>query len=135
MNCAYFDANTRDFAAADPHAIFGALCAALSFDVEQAQRGAWQVQIAHLQGVAASLPNAHFFLELSIPRMGCRADAVIIAGGLVFVLEYKVGDRDFPRHAIEQVHGYVLDLKNFHVTSHDSAAGRCRRCDVAAGGL
>jgi hypothetical protein len=46
---------------------------------------------------------------------------VIIAGGLVFVLEYKVGERDFPRHAIEQVHGYALDLKNFHVTSHDLA--------------
>jgi len=121
MNRAYFDASASDLAAADRQAIFGALCAALPFDVEQAQRGAWQVQIAHLQGVAAALPDAHVFLEFSIPRMGRRADAVIIAGGLVFVLEYKVGDRDFPRHAIEQVHGYALDLKNFHVTSHDLA--------------
>ena len=121
MNRAYFDASARDFAAADRQAIFGALCAALPFDVEQAQRGAWQTQIAHLQDVAAALPDAHIFLEFAIPRMGRRADAVIIAGGLVFVLEYKVGDRDFPRHAIEQVHGYALDLKNFHVTSHDLA--------------
>ena len=121
MNRAYFDATARDFAAADRQAIFGALCAALPFDVEQTQRGAWQTQIAHLQSVAVALPDAHIFLEFSIPRMGRRADAVIIAGGLVFVLEYKVGDRDFPRHAIEQVHGYALDLKNFHVTSHDLA--------------
>jgi Uncharacterized conserved protein (DUF2075) len=121
MNRAYFDASGRDFAAADRQAIFGALCGALPFDVEQSQRGAWQMQIAHLQGVAAALPDAHLFLEFAIPRMGRRADAVIIAGGLVFVLEYKVGDRDFPRHAIEQAHGYALDLKNFHVTSHDLA--------------
>ena len=53
--------------------------------------------------------------------MGRRADAIIVAGELVFVLEYKVGERDFPRHAIEQVHGYALDLKNFHLTSHDKA--------------
>ena len=49
--------------------------------------------------------------------MGRRADAIITIGGLIFVLEYKVGERDFPRHAIEQAHGYALDLKNFHVTS------------------
>ena len=121
MNRAYFDASAPAFAAADRQAIFGALCAALPFDVEQAQRGAWQVQIAHLQAIAAALPGAHLFLEFSIPRMGRRADAVIIAGGLIFVIEYKVGDRDFPRHAIEQVHGYALDLKNFHMTSHDLA--------------
>ena len=121
MNRAYFDASAPAFAAADPQAIFGALCAALPFDVEQAQRGAWQVQIAHLQAMAAALPDAHLFLEFSIPRMGRRADVVIIIGGLVFVIEYKVGERDFPRHAIEQVHGYALDLKNFHVTSHDLA--------------
>jgi hypothetical protein len=54
-------------------------------------------------------------------RMGRRTDAIITIGGLVFVLEWKVGERDFPRHAIEQAHGYALDLKNFHVTSHEKA--------------
>ncbi|MEI6486121.1 MAG: DUF2075 domain-containing protein [Sphingomonadales bacterium] len=53
--------------------------------------------------------------------MGRRADAIIVAGPLIFVLEYKVGDSGFARHAIEQAHGYALDLKNFHVTSHDKA--------------
>lgn len=121
MSRAYFDAPAPIFASADPMAIFGQLAQALPFDVEQAQRGAWLFEIAHLQAVAAALLDAHIFLEFTIPRMGRRADAVIVAGGLVFVIEYKVGDRDFPRHAIEQVHGYALDLKNFHVTSHDLA--------------
>ncbi|WP_243450709.1 DNA/RNA helicase domain-containing protein [Sandarakinorhabdus glacialis] len=102
-------------------AILGALTNALPFAAEIAQRGAWKVEIDHLQLIGAQLPTAEIFLEFAIPRMGRRADAIIVAGGLVFVLEYKVGERSFPRHAIEQVHGYALDLKNFHVTSHDKA--------------
>jgi hypothetical protein len=90
-----------------------------SFADEPTQKAAWRAEIAHLQPIAARLPNAHFFLEFSIPRMGRRADAIIVAGGLIFVLEYKVGDAGFARHAVEQVHGYALDLKNFHVSSHD----------------
>ena len=121
MRRAYFDAAGVAFSTADPMAIFGALSAALNFPVEDPQKRAWLVEIAQLQEIAAALPQAHIFLEFAIPRMGRRADCVIIAGGLVFVLEYKVGETDFPRYAIEQVHGYALDLKNFHVTSHDKA--------------
>ncbi len=121
MNRAYYDDAAPAFAAADPMAIFGHLADALPFDVEATQRTAWRRQIVDLQAVATSVPDAHVFLEFVIPRMGRRADAIILAGGLVFVIEYKVGERDFARHAIEQVHGYALDLKNFHVTSHGLA--------------
>jgi hypothetical protein len=121
MQRAWYAANAKTFAAADPLAVLGALMRASPFPDEPTQKAAWQVEIAQLQPLAAALPDAHFFLEFSIPRMGRRADAIITIGGLVFVLEYKVGDRDFPRHAIEQAHGYALDLKNFHVTSHDKA--------------
>ena len=31
--------------------------------------------------------------EYSIPRMGKRVDAVLLLGGLVFVLEFKVGEK------------------------------------------
>ncbi|MBB6227095.1 DUF2075 family protein [Polymorphobacter multimanifer] len=121
MGRAYFDASAEAFAAADPMAIFGALAAALNFPVEAEQKSAWHFEIAHLQAIARAMPGAQIYLEFAIPRMGRRADAVIVAGGLIFVLEYKVGERDFPRHAVEQVHGYALDLKNFHLTSHDKA--------------
>lgn len=121
MQRAWYAADAKTFAAADPLAVLGALNAASPFPDEPTQKAAWQVEIAQLQPLAAALPDAHFFLEFSIPRMGRRADAIITIGGLIFVLEYKVGERDFPRHAIEQAHGYALDLKNFHVTSHDKA--------------
>jgi hypothetical protein len=121
MQRGYHDAPARQFAAADPKAIFGSLAQSLPFAMEPAQDIAWRYEIDHLQTIAAALPDAHIFLEFAIPRMGRRADAIITIGGLVFVLEYKVGERGFPRHAIEQTHGYALDLKNFHVTSHDKA--------------
>ncbi len=121
MQRAYHHAKGRDFAATHVDQLLGALARSLPFPVEPAQRAAWQYEILHLQAIGAALPEAQIFLEFAIPRMGRRADAVIVAGGLVFVLEYKVGEREFPRHAIEQVHGYALDLKNFHATSHDKA--------------
>ncbi len=121
MQRAYVDLPGSAFAAADNDGLFGALSRHLPFAVEPAQRSAWLFEIAHLKAIAAALPEARFYLEFAIPRMGRRADAVIVHAGLVFVIEYKVGERGFARHAIEQVHGYALDLKNFHRTSHDKA--------------
>ncbi|WP_439545892.1 DUF2075 domain-containing protein [Sandarakinorhabdus sp.] len=119
MNRAWADAPADLFAALSQQQLLGELASRTQFAAELAQIEAWKFTIRHLQALAVALPGSHVFMEFSIPRMGRRADAVIVAGPLVFVLEYKVGERGFPRHAIEQVHGYALDLKNFHVTSHD----------------
>jgi hypothetical protein len=50
--------------------------------------------------------------------MGRRVDVVLLTGSVVFVLEFKVGEQDFDRAAVEQVWDYALDLKNFHEGSH-----------------
>ena len=34
---------------------------------------------------------------------------------MIFVIEFKVHSTTFDRYAIEQVHDYSLDLKNFHL--------------------
>ncbi|RDH94769.1 uncharacterized protein DUF2075 [Caldimonas thermodepolymerans] len=44
---------------------------------------------------------------------------MLVLRGLVFVIEFKVGERRFARYACDQVWDYALDLKNFHETSHD----------------
>ncbi|QMW24470.1 DUF2075 domain-containing protein [Sandaracinobacteroides saxicola] len=49
--------------------------------------------------------------------MGRRADAVLVWRGIVFVVEYKVGEVAATLAGRAQVHGYALDLKNFHETS------------------
>ncbi len=56
--------------------------------------------------------------EYFIPRMGKRVDIVLIIGAAIFVLEFKVDEKEFSSAALEQVWDYALDLKNFHETSH-----------------
>ena len=64
-------------------------------------------------------PDFTLYFEFSIPRMGKRADAVVVIGDGIFVIEFKIGSDTFDRHAIEQVEDYALDLKNFHEGSHN----------------
>jgi hypothetical protein len=116
---AWWSGTGADLATTDADAVFGRLASNSPFDVVQAQSGAWAVQIEQLQALGLELPDTHVFLEFAIPRMGRRADAVIVAGGLLFVVEYKVGAAEFQRHALLQVQGYALDLAHFHETSRD----------------
>lgn len=50
--------------------------------------------------------------------MGRRADLILLVKGLIFVIEYKLGAKQFDRSSLDQVYGYGLDLKHFHETSH-----------------
>jgi len=52
--------------------------------------------------------------------MGRRIDAVVIIGAVIFVLEFKVGERDFRMQDMDQVVDYALDLQNFHEGSHNA---------------
>jgi len=117
-NRSYYGAHAIDFTQSSPDAILGALVAQHNFDVDQRQRAAWQAEIFHLQEIAVALSNSYFFLEFAIPRMGKRADVVIISEGHIFVIEYKVGADSFQKSATDQVTDYALDLKNFHEGSH-----------------
>lgn len=88
------------------------------FTVLPTQRDAWLVQLALLKEALLGLPG-DIFLEFNIPRMGRRIDVVVIVGGVVFAMEFKVGEESFDRPAVEQVWDYALDLKNFHEASHN----------------
>ena len=57
--------------------------------------------------------------EYSIPRMGHRIDVVCIIDGLIFLLEFKVGEREYRKSIEDQVMDYALDLKYFHELSRN----------------
>jgi len=82
------------------------------------QTNAWREEIRILKLCLVGFPDGHVFLEFAIPRMGKRADCVLVIAGLVFVVEFKVGDEHYASYAVEQVDDYSLDLKNFHEGSH-----------------
>lgn len=89
------------------------------FAVEEAQRDAWVKQIGILQQALQDIRGTVFF-EYVVPRIGSRIDAVLISGPVIIVIEFKVGAKIFERAAENQVWDYALDLKNFHLGSHDA---------------
>ncbi len=99
--------------------IVGRLAKKLPFALLPTQTAAWEYQVKHLRVLANDLPEAHFFLEFLIPRMGRRADLIVLYRGIVFVVEYKIGARQFDQSSLDQVYGYGLDLKHFHENSHN----------------
>jgi hypothetical protein len=119
MRDAYFSAPVSRFLEMADAAILGELARAHHHALIQQQKNAWLAEITILKDQLAEDPTGHLFLEFSIPRMGKRADAVLLRRGTVFVIEFKVGSGTFERHAIDQVYDYALDLKNFHLGSHD----------------
>lgn len=119
MKRSYFNARFAELLDYDPMVIIGLLTHELPFAAEPTQIDAWRYQIAHLKKIAPHFPDGHVFFEFSIPRMGRRADVVLLIDGIIFVIEYKVGSTGHFRADIDQTVGYALDLANFHETSHD----------------
>jgi hypothetical protein len=83
------------------------------------QNQSWEQQIPILKKVLSGFEGEIFF-EFAIPRMGKRVDSLVIIKNIVFVIEFKVGERNFLNSNIDQVWDYALDLKNFHKSSHDA---------------
>ena len=120
MNRAFYSNSISNFLDSSPEEILGILALNNQFALEQTQRDAWLKEIEILKEILPSYRNnGSIYLEFSIPRMGQRIDAVLLIGSVIFVLEFKVGEKDYNSYAIDQVMDYALDLKNFHETSHE----------------
>jgi len=116
----YYSGVIKEFVDSSVEAVLGALADNNQFSLELAQKNAWKEEIVLLQRALAGYAGKIYF-EYSIPRMGQRIDVLLLINGVIFVLEFKVGERTFHQHHIDQVWDYALDLKNFHETSHNLA--------------
>ncbi len=99
--------------------ILGEISRNNEFALEQKQRNAWIFEICLLQNALSSLAAGSIIFEYTIPRIGDRIDTVFIYNGIVYLIEFKVGEHSYPRHAIDQVMDYSLDLKYFHKESQN----------------
>jgi hypothetical protein len=118
MDRAYYDNYLYHFLAHDDDAILGQMARKHQFALDDLQKNAWLSQTRILKSELEPFPDSYLLLEYAIPRMGKRADAVLLASGAVFVIEFKVGAQHYSSDALEQVVDYALDLKNFHEASH-----------------
>lgn len=99
--------------------VIGEITISNQFDSNLNQNHSWVAEIHCLQEALQGLEGTIFF-EFSIPRMGKRVDALIIIEGVIFVVEFKVGEHKYNQSSVEQVWDYALDLKNFHEPSHQA---------------
>ena len=120
MNRAFYSNSISNFLDSSVEEIIGILALNNQFGLKQTQRDAWLEEIKILSTVLTPYKNlGSIYLEFSIPRMGQRIDAILLIGSVIFVLEFKIGEKDHTSYAIDQVMDYALDLKNFHETSHE----------------
>lgn len=119
MKRAYYSNSIQQFLLDPDSSILGKLTANHSNrSLEELQINSWRKQISILKNQLATFKGQIYF-EFAIPRMGKRVDNIVIINNIAFVIEFKVGDGGYEKHAIEQVIDYTIDLKNFHEGSHD----------------
>ncbi len=117
-----YGANMVHFLQQDVHSILGEIVQRSDGNIETTQRNAWQEQICILKSLIVPddlVCGARIYFEFTVPRLGRRADVVLLIGHVMFILEFKVGESAFSRAAIDQVWDYALDFKYFHDASHD----------------
>lgn len=115
----YYKDTIRGFCNKNVETIIGEITLNNQFDSSFNQNKAWEKQIEILKPIVIDFSGTIIF-EFSIPRLGKRIDCVLIINNIVFVIEFKVGEKEFLHHNLIQVWDYALDLKNFHQPSHDA---------------
>lgn len=128
-SAAWYEASREEFLSSPTDRIADQLagCAAAeSLTIEVAQTEEWRRSVAILQmnlderlPVIRSLLSGpgseairHVILEFDFRRRGLRLDCVLLADGVVFVVEFK--RTRFGRGDIDQVMGYSVNLLEFH---------------------
>jgi len=113
----YYRDSIAEFQRKNTEEIIGKISLSNQFDSTLNQNRAWEMQIPILKSSLEGL-NGTLFFEFSIPRMGKRVDCIVIIKNVVFVIEFKIGEKEYLNSNIYQVWDYALDLKNFHEPSH-----------------
>jgi len=120
LSRASYIADFSTFRSADANSILGALAQGQVGELNAAQRDAWLQQISILKDAISEIVEGVICFEFVIPRIGKRADNILLIGDQVVVVEFKVGASGYEAADKKQVVDYALDLKNFHLGSHSS---------------
>ena len=116
-----YESNISSFLTKEKEAVFGLLCDHYHGDALTTTREAWigEIEILQRSLLPWKVSDGHIIFEYDIPRLGKRIDVVLLLKGIIFCLEFKVGEKDIHEADVDQVLDYALDLKNFHKYSQD----------------
>ena len=101
--------------------VFGQLCDHYHGEDNTNSREAWKEEVAIMRETLSQFDNkdGRIIFEYDIPRLGKRIDVVLLYKGIIFCIEFKVGESKYTEAYVDQVLDYALDLKNFHKLSTD----------------
>lgn len=116
-----FESDIEKFLEEKIEVIRDALCNGYHGTELTTTRDAWSGEIEILKKVLTYWKSGkdYIIFEYDIPRLGKRIDVVLLLKGIIFVLEFKVGQTSILENDIDQVLDYALDLRNFHKYSQD----------------
>ena len=115
----YYSNDIQSFLNQDNYSIFGEITTNDQFSAEDLQKNTWNREIEILKRELSQFLDGYIIFEYTIPRIGNRIDNIVIYKGIIFLLEFKVGEKKYPSYAIEQVTDYAFDLSCFHKKSHN----------------
>lgn len=128
----YYSSNIQSFLSKDNYSIFGEITTNDQFSAEDLPKNTWNKEIEILKRELSHFPDGHVIFEYTISRIGNRIDNVVIYKGIIFLLEFKVGENKYPSYAIEQVTDYAFDLSCFHKESHNRLLAPILICTKAS---
>ena len=121
MSRCLYSSSFAEFINTSEKSIFGTLCERYHGEALTTTREAWRSEISIMKEILFKFSNkdGKIIFEYDIPRLGKRIDVVLLLEGIVFCLEFKVGQSSIIEADVDQVLDYTLDLKNFHKFSQD----------------
>ena len=116
----YYSATIAEFLQLSDSEILGIIHSNdISAETTIQQSNTWESEVQILKNQLRSFSDGRLIFEYTIPRMGKRVDTVVLYKSIVFLLEFKVGDKEYRQSTYDQVYDYALDLLNFQKESHD----------------
>ena len=116
----YYSESVEKFLLQSTHEILGIIHSNdISAETSIQQSNTWEMEVDILKRQFAAFREGRIIFEYTIPRMGKRVDVVFLYRNIIFLLEFKCGDREYRQSTYDQVYDYALDLRNFQKESHD----------------
>ena len=116
-----YNGSFEEFLNEAEESILGTICQNYHGDIGTTSRNAWVDEISTMKNIISKIgePKGQIIFEYDIPRLGKRIDVVLLLKGIIFCLEFKVGEKRILEADVDQVLDYALDLNNFHKYSQN----------------
>ena len=116
-----YNDSIKKFLDKDMNSILGLMVNNSHGNLMTTTRESWESELSIMRKSLEliNIDDGQIIFEYDIPRLGKRIDVVLLIKGIIFCLEFKVGESKIHEEDIDQVLDYALDLRNFHKLSQD----------------